>query len=144
MNLRKLAFVLLLLFLCGMMNSCSSVMHDQRSEIAQQLRIENRGDADLIHLTVVFPGKTPTETIRIFFGDVLAGTMSEYKDIPSGVYRYAAYEYTLAGTTVNQFVVDWLGEKPLAGETFTYRLRLQLEAVQGNQVQLEEVVVDVP
>lgn len=144
MDPRKLAGLLFLLSLCISLSSCSSTTNDQRGEITQQLRIANGGDVDLINLTVVFPGKTPTDTVRVLFGDVLAGTVSEYKDIPGGVYRYAAYEYILAGNTVSQFVVDWLGEKPLEGEKFTYRLRLQLEKVQGDQVKLEEVVVDSP
>jgi hypothetical protein len=101
------------------------------------LRIVNTGTEDLLGLTVVFP-----ESQRIEFGDVAAGETSEYRVVPTGVYRYAAYEYQADDGTISQPVTDWVGELPMAGSRFTYKLAVRSGA--GLQVELVEVVVDVP
>lgn len=62
--------------------------------------------------------------------------------MPSGVYRYAAYEYTLENRTIYQAVTDWLGEKPLPGTQFTYEISLDTTRVQGDQIQLVTVLTD--
>ncbi len=108
-----------------------------------QLRVENVGQVDLTSLVVLFPGETAmSEARRVVIGDVAAGVVSSYVDAPAGVYRYAAYEYILNGKTVNQFVIDWVGEEPVVGSQFTYRLRLDPTKVQGDQVELVAVNVD--
>jgi hypothetical protein len=54
----------------------------------------NNGSEDIKSLMV--PGPTANiEAARVEFGDVPAGELTEHRNIPSGVYRYAAYEYTL-------------------------------------------------
>jgi hypothetical protein len=111
----------------------------------QQLRIVNGGSADIKGLTVLFPGVTSTaEATQVSFGDVAVGETTAYRDVPSGVYRYAAYTYLLEGKTVTQPVIDWVGESPMAGTQFTYPIKLDLGKVQGNQIELVEVLVDAP
>ncbi len=102
-----------------------------------QLRIVNTGPEDLIALAVIFPGSR-----RIGFGDVAAGETSEYRGVPGGVYRYAAYEYEAVGRLVLQPVTDWVGEVPVAGTRFTYRVAVG--SSDGPRVQVLEVVVDAP
>jgi hypothetical protein len=105
----------------------------------QDLRIENVGDADIHDLTVLFPGATGYQVVRVAFGNIAAGRTSDYQPVPGGVYRYAAYEYTLAGDSASQSVVDWMGEKPLEGAQFTYRVALDITQVRGAQITLVEV-----
>ena len=77
---------------------------------SQQLRITNSGDTDIKGLVVVFPAGQGWDAgiSRIEFGDIPAGQTSEYQNVPSGVYRYAAYEYVLDGDEVRQPVIDWV------------------------------------
>ena len=120
-------------------NACTS------SAQSQQLRIMNRGSEDIKGLSVLFPGATSdSEAIRIPFGDLPAGTTSAYQTVPSGVYRYAAYEYMLDGRPISQAVVDWMGEGPMKGQAFTYEIELDLQQPPGGQIQLVEVSVDKP
>ncbi len=111
----------------------------------QQLRIVNSGNQDIAGLIVLVPGPTAdAEAVRVAFGDVPAGKTTAYRDVPSGVYRYAAYEYTLHSRLVAQAVVDWVGESPMKGQKFTYRIELDPNKEPGGQIQLLEVLVDVP
>ena len=113
---------------------------------SQQLRITNSGDTDITGLVVVFPAGQGWDAgiSRIEFGDLPAGQTSEYQNVPSGVYRYAAYEYILDGREVRQPVIDWVGEEPMAGKKITYQITLDLNKVTGNQVSLITVLVDEP
>jgi hypothetical protein len=45
---------------------------------------------------------------------------------------------------VQQPVIDWLGETPMQGRRFTYRLELVPSRPPGGQIELIEVVVDNP
>lgn len=111
----------------------------------QELRVENIGTQDLVGLTVRFPGPSAVSPTRqIAFGDVAAGATTAYQPVPSGVYRYAAYSYTLDGRTIDQYVIDWLGETPMAGQLFTYQLRLDPTKVPGDQIELVRVAIDTP
>lgn len=112
----------------------------QESGRTHELRIANTGDEDIRGLVVLFPGIDPSTTARIEFGDVAAGETTEYVAVPGGVYRYAAYEYTLNGETVHQPVTDWVGEAPMEGTRFTYRIGLDTMRVRGDQMRLVEVV----
>ncbi len=104
----------------------------------QKLRIINQSKLLLHNLVVRFPDE------RIEFGDVPGGTTTEYRDVPQGVYRYAAYDVEVNGQTYEQPVVDWVGETPLQGENFTYIIdvdpaRWQTE---GQVIQLVEMSTD--
>jgi hypothetical protein len=130
---------LLLLAGCGMIKAPGI----KEVSAQQQLRIENAGSQEVRGLTVLFPGPTADSPARrIEFGDIAAGQTSAYRDVPGGVYRYAAYEYTLDGRLVQQSVIDWIGESPMQGTKFTYRLALDPTKEQGEQIQLIEVRVD--
>ena len=111
----------------------------------QQLRITNSSNVDIAGLVVLFPGPTwDSEASRVEFGNISAGQTSEYRDIPSGVYNYAGYEYILDGHTIGQSVMDWVGESPMEGKKFTYQIIFDPKKVEGDQVQLITVLVDEP
>lgn len=111
----------------------------------QQLRITNRGSSDITGLVILFPGSSPeAEATKIEFGDLPAEQTSAYRSVPSGVYAYAAYNYRIGDREVTQAVTDWVGESPLAGKKFTYQLALDLQKIDGDQMQLIDVLVDEP
>ena len=116
--------------------------HYPLTRTTQELRISNVGDEDIQNLIIVFPGDTPMIPVRVDFGAVRSGATTVYQAMPIGVYRYAAYEYTLENRTIYQAVTDWLGEKPLSGTQFTYEISLDTTRVQGNQIQLLTVLAD--
>ena len=82
----------------------------------QKLRITNQSTFLIQNLIVRFPED------KINFGDVLPGETTDYRDVPLGVYRYAAYDFEVDGQKYQQPVVDWVGESPMNGEAFTYIL----------------------
>jgi len=83
-----------------------------------RLRITNNGVVDVKGLTIIFPED------RIEFGDIPAGETSEYRDVPHGVFRYAAYRLQVSGNTIEQPVIDWVGERPMDGLAFTYAIEV--------------------
>ncbi|MCJ7513066.1 MAG: hypothetical protein MUO23_08870 [Anaerolineales bacterium] len=113
--------------------------------VPQQLRIANGSNEDIAGLTVLFPAASlDPPVIRVEFGDVLAGATTDYREVPSGVYRYAAYEYKLGGRVLTQRVEDWFGETPIEGHRFTYRIEFRRQGETGGQIQLLELLVDDP
>ena len=132
-----------LIALLGFASACSTPNAGHAA--SQQLRIENAGGSDIKNLAVLFPGATANAAARrVEFGDLAAGKISDYRSVPAGVYRYAAYEYTLDGVTIDQAVVDWLGESPMQGTKFTYRILLDASKLPGDQIRLIEVRTDDP
>ena len=93
------------------------------SETAR-LRIANVGSAPIRNLTVLFPEE------QVHFGDVAVGATSTYVDVQHGVYSYAAYRLEVDGTLVTQPVIDWVGEEPMEGQSFTYSLAVDLYRVE--------------
>ena len=82
-------------------NAQGRVLYTQGDHPLQQLRVVNSGSEDIKGLSVLFPGPTAdAEATRVGFGDVPAGQTTEYRNVPSEVYRYAAYEYTLDSRVV--------------------------------------------
>ena len=81
-----------------------------------RLRITNSGSIDIAKLVILFPQD------RIEFGDVPAGTTTVYKDVPNGVFAYAAYEFEVDDEIITQPVIDWMGESPMSGTLFTYTI----------------------
>ena len=74
---------------------------------------------------------------KITFGDVAVGATTKYMDAPHGVYSYAAYRLEADGALITQPVIDWVGEVPMEGESYTYSL-----AVDGHRVELVGVTRD--
>ena len=121
------------------------LLYSQTDRPRQQLRVMNSGRQAIRGLVVLFPGlRAESPATRVEFGDVPAGVTTEYESAPSGVYGYAAYEYTVDGAVVSQAVVDWVGESPLDGAKFTYRVELDPNGTPGRQIELKGVVVDAP
>jgi len=81
-----------------------------------QLRITNVGSTPIRNLTVLFPED------QVAFGDVAVGETTAYREVSQGVYSYAAYRIEVDGELVTQPVIDWVGEAPMDGESFTYAL----------------------
>lgn len=79
-----------------------------------RLRIINNGSVPIKNLVVLFP------QTRIEFGDVPAATTTKYKEAPTGVFRYAAYQFEVDGQVVTEPAIDWIGENPMSGNSFTY------------------------
>src|SRR6185436_18894415 len=71
------------------------------------VRAMNVGLRDIEGLVVLFPNE------RVEFGDVAAGTTTQYLISSVGVYGYAAYEFLVGGVVKHQPVIDWVGEKPM-------------------------------
>lgn len=99
----------------------------------QQLRLRNSGTAPITNLRVLFPEQ------EIAFGDVPPGATTVYKAVPKGVYRYAAYRYDVNGETVTQPVIDWVGESPIEGSSFTYTITYDPAAQPFQRIQLLDV-----
>ena len=106
------------------------------------LRVENVGETPIQDLVVSFPAASIAMAARTSFGNIASNQTTAYQPIPTGVYRYAAYEYTLDGATVHQPVVDWVGETPLAGTYFTYQISFDKTQIKGNQISLIAVLTD--
>ena len=87
-----------------------------RAANVPSLRIINNGSVPIKNLVVLFPQD------RIEFGDVPAGTTTEYKEASNGVFRYAAYQFEVDGQTVTEPAIDWIGENPMSGILFTYTI----------------------
>lgn len=83
---------------------------------SQQLRLVNQSAYTLKNLVVCFPQE------QVAFGDLAPGQTSDYREVPLGVYRYAAYLVDLEGQHYEQPVIDWVGEVPMPGAAFTYVL----------------------
>ena len=99
-----------------------------------QLRVTNAGNQTIEDLTVMFPLN------KIYFGDVPAGATTEYLDVSGGVYRYAAYSFSVDGELQSRPVTDFFGEMPVEGTRFTYVLRF--EDGFRTSLLLEEVIRD--
>lgn len=130
----------LLVLVLLMASACAA---PAREGAPTQLRIANAGAENIKNLVVLFPGEFSTSlAVRVEFGDVPVGSTSNYVITSRGVYRYAAYEYESGGQRILQPVMDWVGEKPLEGRKFTYRLKLDLGKKVGEQIELVEVFTD--
>ena len=82
------------------------------------LRVKNIGSSDLQDLTVRFLRGS------VEFGDVPAGQISGYRFVFGGVYRHAAYTFTMDGEPISQPIADWVGAVPLLPGVYTYIVSL--------------------
>jgi hypothetical protein len=122
--------LLLIAILGSMISGC-------QSKQVSRLRVTNNGSLAINSLVVIFPQD------RVEFGDVPAGTTTEYRDVPNGVLAYAAYEFEVDGEVATQPVIDWVGESPISGTLFTYTLDFDPNHIDsGNRVRLIEVKND--
>jgi hypothetical protein len=124
----------LLLTLSILLTGCASTASP--TPPAPRLRIINSGTQDIKNLTVWFPED------EIEFGDIPAGATTPYKHVPHGVYHYAAYRLDINGENVTQPVIDWVGEEPMPGESFTYTLDFDANRPQLQPIQLTNVTQD--
>jgi hypothetical protein len=98
-----------------------------------RLRITNNGSVPINNLVVLFPEE------NIEFGNISPGTTTEYKDVPKGVFSYAAYQFEVDGEVITQPVIDWVGESPMNGTLFTYVIDFDPD---GARMQVIEVRKD--
>jgi hypothetical protein len=96
----------------------------------------NGGRVTIQDLVVQFPSSSIT------VGSVAAGATTGYAPAPKGVYSYAAYRFVAGGVTINQPVVDWVGEQPLEGTKFTYTVAQATAPSGGPRIQLLQVTRD--
>lgn len=133
---RAVYFGMVLVVLAGLPAACTTATATPELPPAPRLRIVNAGDLAIENLTVLFPDG------ELAFGDVAAGATTEYMHAPSGVYRYAAYRYEVDGEERLQPVIDWMGEAPMEGESFTYTIRYDPSQTDMLAIQLGEVTQD--
>lgn len=101
-----------------------------------RLRLINSGSSSIGDLVILFPKD------RIDFGDLSAGATSTYRSIPNGVFRYAAFQASVDGLTINQPVIDWVGEEPMTGDAFTYTIEVVREPAGNPGIRLINVSRD--
>jgi hypothetical protein len=141
------SFSLMFVFLTVLFSACASnstpvfptsmpLPTKTHAPLTARLRIYNSGTMDVENLTVLFPED------EIKFGDISAGSTTEYLDVPNGVFGYAAYQFEIDGQMITQSVTDWVGEVPLGGDTFTYVITFSSSRSQWEMVKLIEVKID--
>lgn len=101
-----------------------------------RLRVINDSTIPIENLIVIFPKD------QIQFGNIAPGATTDYIDVPNGIYRYAAYKFDLGGNTITQPVIDWVGETPMEGTSFTYTINIDPDRDDGQIIQLTEVTED--
>jgi hypothetical protein len=100
------------------------------------LRLTNVGARDIQGLSVLFPDE------RVEFGDVPAGSTSTYRTVNKGVYQYAAYEFRVDAQQRRQPVIDWVGERPMSGQAFTYAIEMVDDQPGGVAIRLVSTNLD--
>ena len=85
-------------------------------------------------LTVLFPDS------QTAFGDVAVGATTAYRTVARGVFRYAAYRLDIDGEIVTQPVIDWVGESPMEGRSFTYTIDVDFRRPRLQTIQLVRVM----
>ena len=128
---RSVLLVLIGITISTLLGGCGS-----SSPQIPQLRIMNDGAMPIENFTILFPED------EISFGNIPANSTSEYLEVPNGVYRYAAYRYTVDGVSFNQPVEDWVGETPLVGSNFTYTINFNVNRSRWEMVKLIDVSID--
>jgi hypothetical protein len=139
--LAALALAALLLAACGAGGAGpQATPSPQASPTAEAagpvLRITNNSEIDIERLVVIFPED------RVDFGAIAGGATTEYLPVPNGVYHYAAYELEVGGERYELPVIDWMGEEPVPGEAFTWRVDVNPDRGQWEIIQLVQATVD--
>ena len=131
-NYHHINFVCKVLLLTAVLGALLSGCNSRATD-TPRLRIKNNGSVPVNNLVVLFPEDS------IKFGTIAAGTTTEYKDVPNGVFSYAAYQFEIDGEVITQPVIDWVGESPMNGTLFTYIIDFDPN---GARIQLIEVKND--
>jgi hypothetical protein len=95
------------LSLAGLLSGCDEADGIAGPSSAAQLRIVNASGVPFTQLSALFPQD------QVSFGDVPPGATTQYRAVPGGVYRYAAWRYYRDGASVLEPVIDWVGESPM-------------------------------
>ena len=130
---RYLACLSTVLVVLGIMVAGCAPLPSARRSL---LRITNNGPFAAKNLTVLFPED------EVEFGDVPVGETTGYREVPHGVYRYAAYRVEIDGELVTQPVIDWVGERPMEGSTFTYVIDVDPSRAGWEVIRLSRVTKD--
>ncbi len=131
-NYSPLYFIWSILILSVTLSGCTPT-----SAGTSRLRVINKSSYPVVNLVVWFPED------KISFGDIPAGTTTEYLAVPNGVYRYAAYKFDIDGEAITQPVIDFVGEEPLVGNLFTFTIDFDPNRASTNDwVQLVDVRTD--
>ncbi|NQU29172.1 MAG: hypothetical protein HQ525_00740 [Anaerolineae bacterium] len=147
MRISMRSFALIFVFLTILSSACASNSRSviptstplptkTQAPLTARLRIYNSGKMDVENLIVLFPED------GIKFGDISAGSTTEYLDFPNGVFGYAAYQFEIDGQMITQPVTDWVGEVPLDGNTFTYTIDFSSNRPQWEMIKFIEVTID--
>lgn len=138
-----LFYLILLGFIASACGSDVEQVDNSETKEVDKLRIANTGSHPIENLIVKFPDD------EIVFGDVAIGEITEYIEVPNGVFLYAAYRFKIDGKIIPQDVIDWMGESPLDGNSFTYvldfdptRTGMITGMTVGNYVRLVEIIID--
>ena len=115
------------------LSGCVSLPEDQIG-----LRVTNEGPYPITDLKVLFPES------EIDFGTVTAGQTTSYQAAEGGVYRYAAFRFTVTGEPRSQPVIDWMGESPLRASRVTYVLDFDPNRESRDWLRLVNVTIDKP
>jgi hypothetical protein len=97
-----------------------------------RIRVVNESAEDLQDLELLFPEE------QVAVGDVAAGAASDYVDVPQGVYSYSAFRFVRGGESVVQPVIDFVGERPLPIDDYTYVLGVDPD--RGDELELRTVL----
>jgi hypothetical protein len=97
-----------------------------------RLRVSNVGSTPIRQLVVGGCGS------EMSFRDNGPGETSAYREVPHGVFRAVAFRYEWDGPSVTQPITDCVGDTPLPGGDYTYRIRFEPFGKRGF-VRLDEV-----
>jgi hypothetical protein len=84
-----------------------------------ELRIYNAGSLPIERVTVYFPKD------HVTFADVGPNVVTAYQEVPHGIGRDASFRFVVNGAPIEQYVVDFVGWRPIPGMAFTYRVRIE-------------------
>jgi hypothetical protein len=111
--MKRLPFAMLLPLLWAVASSCANPVSSGPVEI----RVENASAAVMEAVRVAFPDEWQE------YGTLAPGEASGYRTVALA-YRIATVEATVGGELHRLQVIDFVGETPLSGGRYTYRLDL--------------------
>lgn len=100
----------------GPTSASPSATAGESAQTVSRIRVVNDSMTDLKGLVLWFPED------EVLIGDVAAGATSGYVKVPNGVYNYSAFRQTREDEEIIQPVIDFVGERPLPRDDYTYLL----------------------